>query len=294
MINFYEKVLERPEYCRQFNCGDTLITVFNCPIEARLMQQQFADIWTKYNYIFYTLEGRKVWHTSNGSHSFQKGDCVFVRKGATILEQFYDEGFCLVLFFLPDEFLCETLKTKSKPLSHPGKHFSPVIRLHTNETLNSFFTSMFAYFRDTMDPDQSLIELKFKELILMLADNPANGELLSYFCSLLQEPQSASMQRIMEDNFCYNLKTEEYAQLCNRSLSTFKRDFKNHFNSTPGKWLQEKRLQHARHLLGNLNKNVNEAAFESGFENVSHFSRCFKDRFGYSPKAAKILPSGTQ
>jgi AraC-like DNA-binding protein len=287
MVNFYERVQQYPDYCRQFNCGDTLITVFNCPLEARLMKNRYTDLWTKYNYIFYVIDGRKIWHTAQGSHDLQQGSCVFVRKGASIIEQFFDIGFCLVLFFIPDEFLCETLKTKSTPLSKPGIKYDPVILLDTSETLNSFFISMSAYFRDTKEPDQSLLELKFRELILTLADNPRNAELLSYFCSLLHEPQSVSLQRIMEDNYCYNLKLEQYAELCNRSLSAFKRDFQRQFNVTPGKWLLEKRLQHAMHLLRNLNQTVSEAAFESGFENPSHFSRSFKGKFGLSPNGVK-------
>jgi AraC family transcriptional regulator, exoenzyme S synthesis regulatory protein ExsA len=88
---------------------------------------------------------------------------------------------------------------------------------------------------------------------------------------------------VMEDNFCYNLKMEEYARLNARSLSAFKRDFQAHYKTTPGKWLTEKRLDHASHLLTNLGKTVAEAAFESGFENASHFSRAFRQRFGTSP-----------
>jgi len=287
MVNFYERVQQYPDYCRQFNCGDTLITVFNCPLEARLMKNRYTDLWTKYNYIFYVIDGRKVWHTAQGSYDFQQGSCVFVRKGASIIEQFFDIGFCLVLFFIPDEFLCETLKTRSTPLSRPGTKYDPVMVLNTSETLNAFFVSMSSYFRDTREPDQSLLELKFRELILTIADNPRNAELLSYFCSLLHEPQSVSLQRIMEDNYCYNLKLEQYAELSNRSLSAFKRDFQRQFNATPGKWLLEKRLQHAMHLLRNLHKTVSEAAFESGFENPSHFSRSFKEKFGLSPNGVK-------
>jgi AraC-like DNA-binding protein len=91
----------------------------------------------------------------------------------------------------------------------------------------------------------------------------------------------------MEDNYCFNLKMEQYAELSNRSLSAFKRDFQKLYNTTPGKWLLEKRLNHAMHLLTNLNRTVSEAAFESGFENPSHFSRSFKERFGYTPTTIK-------
>jgi AraC-like DNA-binding protein len=287
MVNFVESVLKYPEYCRQFNCGDSLITTFNCPLEARLMQSRFTGLWSQYNYIFYVIDGRKIWHTAHGSYDLQKGSCVFVQKGASIIEQFFDTGFCLTLFFIPDDFICKTLKAKKVPLNKTGGKYNPVMALNCSDTLTAFFLSMSSYFASTKEPDESLLELKFRELILTIADNPSNAELLSYFCSLLNEPQSVSLQRVMNDNYCFNLKLEQYAALCNRSLSAFKRDFEKSFQCTPGKWLLEKRLQHAIHLLTNTGKNVGEAAFESGFENPSHFSRSFKQRFGMPPAAVK-------
>ena len=292
MINFFERVLQQPEHCRQFACGDSLITAFNCPLEGRIANTRFFDLWSRHNYIFYVIDGKKTWHTVHGSYELVKGSCVFVRKGGSIIEQFFDAGFCLMLFFIPDEFLCATLKTKSTPISKPVKHFEPVILLHATESLEAFFISMYSYFSDTREPDQSLLELKFRELILTLADNPKNSELIAYFCTLLQEPQSAQLRRVMEDNFCYNLRLEQYALLCNRSLSAFKRDFQKQFGKTPGKWLLEKRLHHARHLLRTMNKTVSEAAFESGFENPSHFSRSFRDRFGLPPTAERLQLPG--
>lgn len=290
MINFLETVLKYSDYSRQFTCGNSLITTFNCPIDARMSKTRFTDLWSQYNYIFYVIDGRKIWHTAGASYDLQKGKCVFVQKGASIIEQFFDIGFCLVLFFIPDEFICDTLKTKSRPISSTKKKYEPVILLETSETLETFFLSMSAYFAGTKEPDERLLELKFRELVLTLADNPDNAELLSYFCSLLHEPQSVSLQRIMEDNYCFNLSLEEYAKLCNRSLSAFKRDFQKHFNTSPGKWLMEKRLSHAMHLLNNLNRNVSEAAFESGFRNASHFSHVFKERYGITAVAAKKNP----
>ena len=89
MINLYESVLQHPNYHRQFSCNDSLITVFSCPAEARLMKNKFSALWTQYNYLFYVVEGRKIWHTSEGSYDIGTGSCVFVRKGAFVLEQFF-------------------------------------------------------------------------------------------------------------------------------------------------------------------------------------------------------------
>lgn len=287
MVNFYERVLQQPDYYRQFTCSDSLITAFNCPLEARLMKSRFADLWSQYNYLFYVVDGRKIWHTAHKQYDVGKGTCVFVRKGAWIFENFVDNGFCVVLFFIPDEFICNTLRTKATPLSREVREFEPVMILEHSETLSTFFLSVSSYFNEAHDPDRSLLELKFKELILTIADNPRNDELRAYFCSLLDEPQNVSLRRVMEENYCFNLKMEEYAQLCNRSLSTYKRDFRKVYNTAPGKWLLEQRLSHARRLLFTGKKTISEATFESGFESVAHFSRAFKKRFGETPSAVK-------
>lgn len=217
---------------------------------------------------------------------------MFVKKGASVVEQFYDAAFCMILFFLPDEFICDVLKSKARPIHKPGKKYEPLIAIDNNFTVQAFFQSMISYFDSNQDPDQSLLELKFKELILTIADNPANSELLSYFGSLLQEPQAVSMKNIMEDNCCFNLKLDQFAQLCNRSLSAFKRDFQKQYNTTPGKWLLEKRLNHAMHLLTNAGKTVAEAGYESGFENTSHFSRSFRQHFGVTPASVRQQIAG--
>jgi AraC-like DNA-binding protein len=287
MVNFFERVMQHPSYYRQFNCGKSLITAFNCPMEGRLMKTRFADLWTQYNYLLYVIDGEKIWHTAKGRYHITKDSCVFVRKGGFILEQLMDTGFCVMLFFIPDEFICDTLYSRTKPLLQYEQQYEPVMLLESSQVLQGFFLSMSAYFAETREPDPSLLELKFKELVLNIADNGVNKDLLSYFCTLLHGPQSILLQRVMEDNFCYNLKLEVYAELCNRSLSAFKRDFEKNFNCTPGKWLLEKRLQHGLNLLHNQQKTVAEAAFESGFESASHFSRAFKTRFGKGPAAMK-------
>jgi transcriptional regulator GlxA family with amidase domain len=87
----------------------------------------------------------------------------------------------------------------------------------------------------------------------------------------------------MEENYRYNVGLEDLAKMAFRSLPTFKREFKEIFRTTPGKWLLERRLKNAHLLLQTTLMNVNEIAFESGFENYTHFSRVFKAEFGKSP-----------
>ncbi|MBK8490391.1 MAG: helix-turn-helix transcriptional regulator [Saprospirales bacterium] len=75
--------------------------------------------------------------------------------------------------------------------------------------------------------------------------------------------------------------------MAHRSLSTFKREFQQQFNESPGKWLLKRRVRHAANLIVNSNLNVTQIAFESGFEDLSHFSRAFKNIMGIPPSDYK-------
>jgi AraC family transcriptional regulator, exoenzyme S synthesis regulatory protein ExsA len=284
LFNINQYIVGTPSHCQRFICKDSLFTILNCRPENK-----YADILSHNNCIVYVLKGRKIWHTAHGSYDLQQGSCVFVRKGACIVEHFFDTDFCFFLFFVTDEFICEVLRSKSTPLHKSVKKNNSVITIENSAAIYGFFKSMLPYFNAAHAPDQSLLELKFRELILILADNPLNKELLCYFYSLLHAPHAVSLQMVMEDNYCFNLRQDDFAKLCYRSLSAFKRDFQQLYGISPGKWLLEKRLNHAMHLLTNTNKTVSETVFESGFENASHFSRSFKERYGMPPTAVRQM-----
>ena len=81
----------------------------------------------------------------------------------------------------------------------------------------------------------------------------------------------------------HNLTMEKFGYLTGRSLTTFKRDFKKTFNTTPQKWLMVKRLELAHYQLSKKGIKPIDVYLETGFENLSHFSFAFKKHFGYAP-----------
>jgi hypothetical protein len=95
VFNVYEKIRSTPDFYRQLRCGDSLITLFHS-----LLENKYEDTWSQFNYIVYVVEGRKIWHTSQGSYDLKKGDCVFVRKGACIVVQFFETAPCFIFFFI--------------------------------------------------------------------------------------------------------------------------------------------------------------------------------------------------
>jgi len=87
----------------------------------------------------------------------------------------------------------------------------------------------------------------------------------------------------MNHNSLSNLLLNELAKLSGRSLSTFNRDFRKLFQTSPHSWLLKKRLQRARELLLTTSKKSSEISLELGFKDLGHFSRTFKKEFNMPP-----------
>lgn len=280
MFNFLDKIRENPSFYRQLAVDKQLVTEFSCPIDT-----EKEDMWTNQSYFVYVLEGKKIWHIPGKAFELTQGQCLFVKKGAHIIEQVFDATFCLIVFFVSDDFITHTLRDHQpgKPVSTQSGNIPAVAYIDADNSLHAFFNSIATYFMDHQEVNKSLLELKFRELILNVAGNPRNETVTSYFHSLVANNAGETMRKTMEENFQYNLRIEDYARICGRSLSAFKRDFETHFSTTPGKWLLTRRLQHARILIHTSEKSISEIAFESGFENTSHFSRTFKQYYGYPP-----------
>jgi len=214
-----------------------------------------------------------------------EGSTVFVKKGGITVERISPEPFCVLMFFVPDDFL------RSFILENAGVNFSVNPRQLSNDSvfpvdstpvMSAFYQSILSYFSTNTRPQDNLLELKFKELLLNIITNENNRELIHYLYRLAQTDHD-DLESIMENNCLYNMQLHEYARLCHRSLSSYKRDFYNAFGIPPGRWLLEKRLNRAAYLLLHCDRSIIDVACESGFKNITHFNRVFKKQYGVSP-----------
>jgi AraC-like DNA-binding protein len=279
MLNLYEAVRTNPSY-NKLEVGDFLFVEYTCGAS-----EEKLPIWTGTDYLMHVVTGKKTWHTIDGVCKANPGETLFVKKGATIVEQHFEVDVCMFTFFIPDAFVRDTVREMGGSAGVRISGVEPVksAALVENDVgLVAFFQSMRTYFSGREKPSEALVRLKLKELIISVLTGGKNLGLAAYFHQIAAS-DAPLVKEIMEANFRYNLSLEEYAKLCHRSLSSFKRDFQAHFQESPGKWLLQKRLDYSAALLRSSSMNVTEIAFESGFEDVSHFSRVFKERFDVSP-----------
>jgi len=279
MNNTYDYSVSHPEYFKQLAVKDVLFLHYICP-----QIEKYLYLYTHFNQISFTLGGNKIFHHGSSSWKMTENTSIFARKTA-YKQEIGTVGWEILTFYFPDSYLQNFFKENRQhlPLKQlPAPPRDMFIQININEITRAFFYSIVPYFSQEVPPPENLLELKFKELLLNILSNPANGALLAYVSSI-SDQHKPSLPEIMESNFNFNLSLTGFARISQRSLAAFKRDFIEIYHVTPGKWLAQKRLEHARLLLDISKKNVNEIAYDSGFESVTHFSRVFKEKFGSSP-----------
>jgi len=68
------------------------------------------------------------------------------------------------------------------------------------------------------------------------------------------------------------------------SRSAFYKKVKSLTGFAPIDLIKEFRLSHAKELLETTNISISEVAFRSGFADSSYFGKCFRKRYGMSPR----------
>lgn len=155
-----------------------------------------------------------------------------------------------------------------------------IFSFHKHPLLESCLASLIPYFEMQENFPENIASLKITEAISILRTiAPDIDAILANF----DEPYKIDLIAFMEKNFMFNMPLEKFGYLTGRSLTTFKRDFHKVFNVTPQRWLTKKRLELAHYQLNEKNKKPVDIYYETGFENLSHFSFAFKKQFGYSP-----------
>jgi AraC family carnitine catabolism transcriptional activator len=87
----------------------------------------------------------------------------------------------------------------------------------------------------------------------------------------------------MEENLEEPLSVPQLASMVNVSERELERLFGRHLHQPPGRYYRAKRLQRARALLQQTDRQVVDIAMASGFGSAAHFSRAYRQFFDVAP-----------
>lgn len=262
---------------------DHISTYLTPEIKLSCYEDSFfkSEIVFDQHMLIWFISGETKIVQSEATHHFRTGDIFLIprNKPATIIN-YPKDGLPhkTVVMLLTTNVLREFYKNielKTKIASIPG------IRSFSNHPLlESCLASLVPYFEINEKFPETLAALKITEAISILRTiDPGVDGILANF----DDPHKVDLISFMEKNYMFNMPMEKFGYLTGRSLTTFKRDFKKAFNTTPQKWLTQKRLELAHYQLAEKKRKPVDVCYEIGFENLSHFSYAFKKHFGYAP-----------
>ncbi len=226
--------------------------------------------------------GKKQVHFAGTAVAVNKDQSLLLKKGNWLWTELLDKEaiYYCKLFFFSEKKLKEFLDKhteKNKKVSEEIPYF--VIR--NDSYITSYLNSLTTISEAPSVFAENLLSVKFEELMLYLLQK--YGEKFELYLHSLVIKETSKFKKIVESKIHSNLRLEEIAFLCNMSLSTFKRHFIKEYKVSPGKWLQDKRLQKAKETLELGVLKPSEIYLDFGYNNLSNFSIAFKNKFGVSP-----------
>ncbi|EDM44928.1 activator protein MtlR [unidentified eubacterium SCB49] len=96
-------------------------------------------------------------------------------------------------------------------------------------------------------------------------------------------PRINQIYNFVQNNFKRTITLEEISEEVNMTIPAFCRYFKKQSGKTFTQFVNEFRVVHTCKLLSQEHLSITDIAFESGFNNFSHFNKLFKERTGYKP-----------
>jgi hypothetical protein len=201
MLNLYAAIKDNSSF-RKIEVSELLFAEYTC-----MREETRFGIWSNNNYFAFITSGKKIWRSIYNAYEVVKDDIIFIKKGANLTHQFFDDEFCAIFIFIPDDFIQSFLRRNPTLLDTKQKDLSAqdaILTIEPNELLENYSRSIQSYLLLSEKPNEQLLRLKFEELLLSLFSNCQHQHLIDYFISLCQD-QQYHMSRVMEQNFAYNL-----------------------------------------------------------------------------------------
>ena len=162
-----------------------------------------------------------------------------------------------------------------------------VVQSAATEMVKHYFDTIIKFFENKNAITESILKIKLKEIILFLLQTNNSDYVRQIIKSLFSE-RKFSFKKLVEAHIENTDSIENLAMATNCSVSTFKRKFKEAFNTTPANYRLELRLSKVANLLKTSDNSISSIGYDCGFESPEHLSRAFKKQYNISPSQYRL------
>ena len=215
--------------------------------------------------IGYVVRGKKCIYYGDLCHEIPQGTLFYMGTGSHYTEDIPEAGknFEQIVFYYTSAQLSKVLNNLSVvyQLHITNDHSCPDCEQQTHVSypatgaIKNFFGTVSQYLKDDLFSQDTTAEMiKITELVYLILTQKEcclKSKILSNM-DLMKE----SFEQTIQDYIFSDISVEELAEKCNRSLTSFKKEFRKHFYEPPHKWFIRQRLMHSRLLLISTNKSI--------------------------------------
>lgn len=241
------------------------------------------------NTISFLLEGTKEIIADSRATTIENDHFVVIKSGRCLMTESISpqlRNYKSLLLFFTDAMLLNFMERQHlqpSPTEASKDHFKTVAY---DTFLQQFVQGLHSLLLLPVAVRGKLLHIKFEELMTYLAQ--VHGP--EFLAGLLrqQDQKMRHFTEVVEAAKLSKLNVQEVAFLCHMSISSLKRAFQKHYQTTPSKWFLAQRLQHAAYLLSAQKMRPIDLYDEVGFESLSTFTQAFKKHYGSTPKQFQL------
>jgi len=244
-----------------------------------------VEFYTNIPCVVYIESGQETITTSdNKTHVLPASTAIFLPQGLNLHSDYVKmtENLKAYLVFFTDDVLINFISAEKTNIKNTGA-LPELLKIKCDELIEVYFSSIQLLNKQNCN-SPALVRVKLLEFLHIL--NSYDDRI---FQVVFQSKRSSTspkrnLTRLLNNSEILKLSINDLANLSGRSTSTFTRDFKAIYGTSPKKWLQNKRLERAYEQLTNTELTVTHVAVDLGYENVSHFIKSFKEKYNITPK----------
>jgi AraC-like DNA-binding protein len=158
------------------------------------------------------------------------------------------------------------------------KAHTPIVK--TKPPLKRFLTSLVLYL-DEGASCKHFHEIKQKEMFFIFRFFYTKEEAAGLFAPIIS--QNLNFKNKVLSNYMEVNSVKGLAKICNYSLSSFNRNFKNNFKENPYVWLQNQKLKYITAKLADKSIPFSQIIDEFKFSSPAHFTVYCKKHLNTTP-----------
>lgn len=247
-------------------------------------QQMYESAPSSMSQIIFTSEkGVTLFHENEEKEYIPPFHLLHIKKNRKYKLHSEFETEVLIITFWKIEFLCS--RNEVINILSSREYLNRVPRpLELKAPMRNYVESMKYYLHESLCCAH-LQELKRRELSILFKSFYSLDDVASILDELLLN--STGFRKLVMDHVQTARTVSELARLCGYSPKTLERLFKEHYNTTPYKWMLTYKIDRLKELIANNEIPIKLIVSSLGFTSASHLNTFCKKHFGMTPSVLR-------